>query len=91
MRLRHRLRVVQSLEDSVSRNVVRSIVSDGFFRAEELQVNKITMYFGIFSRVIFAVRTSWRWFAKSSCANEEVNLQELPILIPPLLIMSYLK
>ncbi|XP_059480535.1 TBC1 domain family member 9 [Neocloeon triangulifer] len=36
MRLRHRLRVVQSLEDSVSRNVVRSVAPDGFFTNEEL-------------------------------------------------------
>ncbi|CAB3361215.1 Hypothetical predicted protein [Cloeon dipterum] len=37
MRLRHRLRVVQSLEDSVSRNVVRSVASFGFFTQDELQ------------------------------------------------------
>lgn len=38
MRLRHRLRVVQSLEDSVGRNVVRSVMADNYFSQEEVQV-----------------------------------------------------
>ncbi|KAF4520019.1 hypothetical protein B566_EDAN007167 [Ephemera danica] len=37
MRLRHRLRVVQGMEDSVGRNVVRSVLADGYFTQEELQ------------------------------------------------------
>jgi len=38
MRLRHRLRVVQSLEDSVGNNVVRSVSADKLFTPEELKV-----------------------------------------------------
>lgn len=37
LRLSQRLRVVQSLEDGLGRNVVRSIVNDGFFNQEDLQ------------------------------------------------------
>ncbi|XP_054270034.1 TBC1 domain family member 9 isoform X2 [Macrosteles quadrilineatus] len=36
LRIKHRLRVVQSLEDGLSRNIMRSIVADGYFRQEEL-------------------------------------------------------
>uniref|UniRef100_A0A1B6C1U8 Rab-GAP TBC domain-containing protein n=1 Tax=Clastoptera arizonana TaxID=38151 RepID=A0A1B6C1U8_9HEMI len=36
LRVKHRLKVVQSLEDGLSRNIVRSIVSDGYFSQEEL-------------------------------------------------------
>lgn len=39
LRLKHRLRVVQSLEDGISRNIVRSVVTDGYFSTEELQVS----------------------------------------------------
>lgn len=38
LRLKHRLRVVQQLEDGVGRNVVRSVIGDGFFSQDELQV-----------------------------------------------------
>lgn len=38
LRLKHRLRVVQQLEDGVGRNVVRSVVGDGYFSQDELQV-----------------------------------------------------
>nr|CAD7263370.1 unnamed protein product [Timema shepardi] len=37
LRLKYRLRVVQQLEDGVGRNVVRSIVGDGYFSIEQLQ------------------------------------------------------
>nr|CAD7441928.1 unnamed protein product [Timema bartmani] len=37
LRLKYRLRVVQQLEDGVGRNVVRSIVGDGYFSLEQLQ------------------------------------------------------
>lgn len=39
LRTRHRLRTVQTLEDSLDRNVIRSIIVDGYFKQEELQVN----------------------------------------------------
>ena len=38
LRLKHRLRVVQQLEDGVGRNVVRSVIGDGYFSQDELQV-----------------------------------------------------
>lgn len=38
LRLKYRLRVVQQLEDGVGRNVVRSVVGDGYFSQDELQV-----------------------------------------------------
>jgi hypothetical protein len=38
LRLKYRLRVVQQLEDGVDRNVVRSVVGDGYFSQDELQV-----------------------------------------------------
>lgn len=47
LRIKHRLRVVQSLEDGLSRNIMRSIVSDGYFKQEELMVlalNSFTLY-----------------------------------------------
>lgn len=37
LRLKYRLRVVQQLEDGAGRNVVRSIVGDGYFSQDELQ------------------------------------------------------
>jgi hypothetical protein len=37
LRLKHRLRVVQQLEDGVGRNVVRSVIGDGYFSQDELQ------------------------------------------------------
>ncbi|XP_063222042.1 TBC1 domain family member 9 isoform X2 [Bacillus rossius redtenbacheri] len=37
LRLKYRLRVVQQLEDGVGRNVVRSVVGDGYFSTEDLQ------------------------------------------------------
>ncbi|XP_069703909.1 TBC1 domain family member 9 isoform X3 [Periplaneta americana] len=37
LRLKYRLRVVQQLEDGVGRNVVRSVVGDGYFCQDELQ------------------------------------------------------
>ncbi|GFG40993.1 hypothetical protein Cfor_12589, partial [Coptotermes formosanus] len=37
LRLKYRLRVVQQLEDGVGRNVVRSVVGDGYFSQDELQ------------------------------------------------------
>ncbi|KAG8310404.1 TBC1 domain member 8B [Homalodisca vitripennis] len=36
LRIKHRLKVVQSLEDGLSRNIMRSIVTDGYFKQEEL-------------------------------------------------------
>ncbi|CAH0555588.1 unnamed protein product [Brassicogethes aeneus] len=37
MRLKHRLRVVQDLEDTCERNVIRCVISDGYFTQQELQ------------------------------------------------------
>nr|XP_023016263.1 TBC1 domain family member 9 [Leptinotarsa decemlineata]XP_023016265.1 TBC1 domain family member 9 [Leptinotarsa decemlineata] len=37
LRLKHRLRVVQDLEDTCERNVLRCVSVDGFFTTEELQ------------------------------------------------------
>ncbi|KAF5278381.1 hypothetical protein FQA39_LY05870 [Lamprigera yunnana] len=37
LRLKHRLRVVQELEDNSERNVIRSVISDHFFSAQEVQ------------------------------------------------------
>ncbi|KAF2879783.1 hypothetical protein ILUMI_26388 [Ignelater luminosus] len=37
LRLKHRLRVVQELEDNSERNVIRSVISDNFFSAQEVQ------------------------------------------------------
>lgn len=39
LRLKYRLKVVQQLEDGVGRNVVRSVVGDGYFSQDELQVS----------------------------------------------------
>lgn len=36
LRMKHRLRVVQGLEDELGRNIVRSIQGDGYFKPEEL-------------------------------------------------------
>lgn len=38
LRSKHRVHTVQSLEDGVGRNVVRSVSQDGFFSTTELQV-----------------------------------------------------
>ncbi|XP_049823440.1 TBC1 domain family member 9 [Aethina tumida] len=37
LRLKHRLKVVQELEDACDRNVLRCVVNDGFFTTQELQ------------------------------------------------------
>ncbi|XP_050310363.1 TBC1 domain family member 9 isoform X2 [Anthonomus grandis grandis] len=37
LRLKHRLKVVQELEDTCERNVLRCVTSDGYFTKEELQ------------------------------------------------------
>lgn len=37
LRLKHRLKVVQELEDTCERNVLRCVASDGFFTQQELQ------------------------------------------------------
>lgn len=37
MRLKHRLRVVQELEDTNERNVIRCVIGDGFLNQQELQ------------------------------------------------------
>lgn len=42
MRLKHRLKVVQELEDNSERNTIRSVIADGYFTQQELQVNTIT-------------------------------------------------
>lgn len=39
LRLKHRLRVVQDLEDTCERNVLRCVIGDGFFAKTELQVS----------------------------------------------------
>lgn len=38
LRLKHRLRVVQSLEDGIEKNVIRSVIVDKYMTMEELQV-----------------------------------------------------
>lgn len=40
LRLKHRLKVVQELEDTCERNVLRCVASDGFFTQQELQVGR---------------------------------------------------
>ncbi|CAG9864874.1 unnamed protein product [Phyllotreta striolata] len=37
LRLKHRLKVVQELEDTCERNVLRCVINDGYFTQEELQ------------------------------------------------------
>lgn len=37
LRLKHRLRVVQQLEDGIERNAIRSVIGDGYFNHEDLQ------------------------------------------------------
>ncbi|KAL0120131.1 hypothetical protein PUN28_008055 [Cardiocondyla obscurior] len=37
LRLKHRLRVVQSLEDGIEKNVIRSVIVDKYMKLEELQ------------------------------------------------------
>lgn len=39
MRLKHRLKVVQELEDNSERNTIRSVIGDGYFTQQELQVS----------------------------------------------------
>lgn len=39
MRLKHRLRVVQELEDNSERNIIRSVSADNYFTTAEIQVN----------------------------------------------------
>lgn len=38
LRLKHRLKVVQDLEDTSERNVIRCVIGDGYFTQQELQV-----------------------------------------------------
>lgn len=38
LRVMHRLKVVQSLEDGNEKNIVRSLVSDNYFSSDELMV-----------------------------------------------------
>lgn len=38
MRLKHRVRVVQELEDTSERNAIRCVIGDGFFSKTELEV-----------------------------------------------------
>lgn len=45
LRLKHRLRVVQSLEEGLEKNVIRSVITEKLMTAEELQVSK-KIYFG---------------------------------------------
>lgn len=37
--MKHRLRVVQSLEDGIEKNVIRSVIVDKYMTVEELQVS----------------------------------------------------
>lgn len=38
LRLKHRLRTVQHLEENLGKNVVRSVINDVYLNQEELQV-----------------------------------------------------
>lgn len=38
LRLKHRLRVVQSLEEGIEKNIIRSVINDKYMTVEELQV-----------------------------------------------------
>lgn len=54
LRLKHRLRVVQSLEDGIEKNVIRSVIVDKYMTMEELQVlyifKKIYIYIKLFKK-----------------------------------------
>lgn len=39
LRLKHRLRVVQELEDNSERNIIRSVAADNYFTIQEIQVS----------------------------------------------------
>lgn len=44
LRLRNRLQVVHQLEHGLEKTIVRSLLPDGFFKAEELEV-KLNLFF----------------------------------------------
>lgn len=54
LRLKHRLRVVQSLEDGIEKNIIRSVIVDKYMTMEELQVlyifKKIYIYIKLFKK-----------------------------------------
>lgn len=38
LRAKHRLHTVQSMEEGLGKNIIRSVINDGHFKQEELEV-----------------------------------------------------
>lgn len=53
MRLKHRLKVVQELEDNSERNTIRSVIIDGYFTQQELQVSLFNHRFHLVLKLPF--------------------------------------
>ncbi|KAJ8968056.1 hypothetical protein NQ314_002495 [Rhamnusium bicolor] len=59
LRLKHRLKVVQELEDTCERNVLRCVASDGFFIASELQPYEAYKVDFDYFKILFAALSPW--------------------------------
>lgn len=51
-RLKHRLRVISQLEKGLEKNAIRCMLHDGYYSAEELQVN-VLKYIGYIVHIIY--------------------------------------
>lgn len=49
LRLKHRLQVVHQLENGIEKMIIKSLMPDGFFKAEELEVSSGTIFNFFFS------------------------------------------